>query len=248
MRQLSSLTLRMEPVGPVSAAGVELLSFRAAKQIRFGDAQRLTVQFDLFNAFNANDATAITRRSGRELRPDHRHSPAARRPRRPELLVLGIRGQGVVMRKLTFVAIGLLAAAVRHHARRRGRRTRPEPQGPGAERARQLPVKLHPHDIDDTFIQMPLAAGDEKYGRLEGGRMKQFVGEITAISVQSKNDGELMWGRIAGTKYDDMVRGAGRAQVQGVGSPGRQAPVTSTCRRSGSRPAGRSAPAAAARR
>ena len=108
------------------------------------------------------------------------------------------------MRKLTFIAIGLLAAAGATTIVVGGQ-TRPEPQGPGAERARQLPVKLHPHDIDDTFIQMPLAAGDEKYGGLEGGRMKQFVGEIAAISVQSKNDGELMWGRIAGTKYDDMA-------------------------------------------
>lgn len=63
LRQLSTLTLRMEPVGSVRLPSVKLLSFRAAKQIRFG-VHRLTAQFDLFNALNANDATAITRRSG----------------------------------------------------------------------------------------------------------------------------------------------------------------------------------------
>lgn len=108
------------------------------------------------------------------------------------------------MRKWTVIALAIVAAAGASSLVARGQ-TRPTPQGPGADRARQFPVKLHPHDIDQTFIQMPLAAGDEKYGRLQGDRMKQFVREIAAISVQSKTDGELMWGRIAGTKYDDMA-------------------------------------------
>jgi hypothetical protein len=63
LRQLSSLTLRMEPIGAYRLPAVKLLSARAAKQFRFG-AQRMTVQFDLYNALNANDATAITVRSG----------------------------------------------------------------------------------------------------------------------------------------------------------------------------------------
>ena len=53
--------------------------------------------------------------------------------------------------------------------------TPPQPQGPGAERARKLPVKLHPHDIEQTFIRMPLPAGHEQYGRIQGDRMKQFL-------------------------------------------------------------------------
>ena len=63
LRQLSSLTLRMEPIGAYRLPAVKLLSARVAKQLRFG-AQRMTIQFDLFNALNANDATAITTRSG----------------------------------------------------------------------------------------------------------------------------------------------------------------------------------------
>ena len=53
----------MEPIGAYRLPAVKLLSARAAKQFRFG-AQRMTVQFDLYNALNANDATAITTRSG----------------------------------------------------------------------------------------------------------------------------------------------------------------------------------------
>jgi hypothetical protein len=80
-----------------------------------------------------------------------------------------------------------------------------QPQGPGAERARKFPVKLHPHDLESSFIRMPLPPGQEKYGRLTGARLKGFVNEITAVSRQSRDDGDLLWGRIAGTKYDDMV-------------------------------------------
>jgi hypothetical protein len=64
LRQLSSLTLRSEPVGAYRLPAVQLLSLRAAKQVRFGAGHRMTMQFDLFNALNANDATAITTRSG----------------------------------------------------------------------------------------------------------------------------------------------------------------------------------------
>ena len=95
--------------------------------------------------------------------------------------------------------------------------TRPQPEGPGAERARRLPVKLHPHDIDQTFIRMPLPPGHEKYGRLDGARMKQFVREITAISIKSRDAGDLMWGRIAGTKYDDMVEGLVESKFREMG-------------------------------
>jgi hypothetical protein len=64
LRQLSSLTLRMEPIGAYRLPAVKLLSVRAAKHFRIGAAQKMTAQFDLFNALNANDATAITVRSG----------------------------------------------------------------------------------------------------------------------------------------------------------------------------------------
>lgn len=80
----------------------------------------------------------------------------------------------------------------------------PTAPAPGAERARQFPVTLHPHDIKSTFISMPLPPGQEAYGRIQGDRLHQFVQEIAAISRKSRDDGDLQWGRIAGTKYDDL--------------------------------------------
>ncbi len=64
LRQLSSVILRMEPLGTQRLPAYKLLSFRAAKELAVVDGHRLRVQFDLFNALNANDATGITRRSG----------------------------------------------------------------------------------------------------------------------------------------------------------------------------------------
>jgi len=69
------------------------------------------------------------------------------------------------------------------------------------------PVTRHPHDLDASWIRLPLGPEDARYGALDGDRMKRFVEEIVAVSLKSKADGELLWGRQAGTVYDDMVEG-----------------------------------------
>ena len=94
---------------------------------------------------------------------------------------------------------------------------RPQPEGPGADRARKYPVTLHPHDITSSFIRMPLPPGQEKYGKLDGAHLKTFVNEITAISRKSRDDGELLWGRIAGTKYDDMAEALVESKFKAFG-------------------------------
>ena len=64
LRQLSSVTLRMEPIGSRRLPAVKLLSFRARKSFRVLAANRLSLDFDLYNALNANDATTQSVRSG----------------------------------------------------------------------------------------------------------------------------------------------------------------------------------------
>jgi hypothetical protein len=64
LRQLTSVTLRMEPVGARQLPAVKLLNLRAGKQFRLPGGQRVAVDFDLYNALNRNDATAQTVRSG----------------------------------------------------------------------------------------------------------------------------------------------------------------------------------------
>src|ERR671919_206119 len=67
------------------------------------------------------------------------------------------------------------------------------------------PVKKHTFDLDSSYIRLPLPASEQAYGRLDGKRIKQFVNEVTGVSRKSRDDGERYWGRIAGTKYDDMI-------------------------------------------
>ena len=62
--QLSTVTLRMEPIGAQRLPGVKLLNLRAAKRIRLFTSHAMTLQFDLYNAMNTNDATAQSVRSG----------------------------------------------------------------------------------------------------------------------------------------------------------------------------------------
>jgi hypothetical protein len=63
LKQLSTVTLRMEPIGSVTLPGVKLLNLRASKQFVYGK-QRMSVDVDLYNALNANDATTMSVASG----------------------------------------------------------------------------------------------------------------------------------------------------------------------------------------
>jgi len=59
---------------------------------------------------------------------------------------------------------------------------------------------------EDAFIPAPqLAAGDRKYGDIDGRRMKATVGDVVAISRRSRDDGNKYWGRISGTRYEAMT-------------------------------------------
>ena len=66
----------------------------------------------------------------------------------------------------------------------------------------QKPVKEHTFDLESSYIRMPLPPGDEKYGRLDGYRMKEHVRAITAITRKYHDAGERYWGRLPGSKAD----------------------------------------------
>jgi hypothetical protein len=72
----------------------------------------------------------------------------------------------------------------------------------GAPREPQPPVRPHTNDVDTTAARLPLAAADQKYGAIEGARLKRDVNAITALSRKSRDEGIKYWGRIAGTKND----------------------------------------------
>jgi hypothetical protein len=62
--QLSTLTLRMEPLGSQRLPAVRLLNVRAAKRLPVSTNHAMTLQVDLYNALNTNEETARSVRSG----------------------------------------------------------------------------------------------------------------------------------------------------------------------------------------
>ena len=66
----------------------------------------------------------------------------------------------------------------------------------------QKPVKEHTFDLESSYIRMPLPPGDEKYGAIDGYRMKEHVRAITAITRRHHEGGERYWGRLPGSKAD----------------------------------------------
>jgi hypothetical protein len=91
------------------------------------------------------------------------------------------------------------------------------PRSLSAQRQAKPPVATHPHDLDASYIRMPLPPGEQQYGRIDGEHLRGIVNEITAVSRKSRDDGELIWGRVAGTKYDDMVEGLVESKFRQVG-------------------------------
>ena len=63
-------------------------------------------------------------------------------------------------------------------------------------------VKPHTFDIESSYIRMPLPAGDERYGPIDGYRMKEHVRALTAIARTHHEAGERYWGRLLGSKAD----------------------------------------------
>ena len=66
-------------------------------------------------------------------------------------------------------------------------------------------VISYPHDLDSSFIRMPLPPGQEAYGQLLGDHMADYVKQIVAISIKDRDEGNLLWGRTAGTKNDVLA-------------------------------------------
>ena len=62
---------------------------------------------------------------------------------------------------------------------------------------------------DEDYIRFPLPPGGEAYADVDAMKIKAVMGEITAISRKSRDDGNQYWGRIPGTPYDRIRPKAG---------------------------------------
>ena len=82
-----------------------------------------------------------------------------------------------------------------------------QPQGRGGAPTRG-PITPHSYPLDDEhYLRWALPPSEQVYSRIDGWKAKQYVTEITGVSRKSRDDGNQYWGRISGTKYDDMVEG-----------------------------------------
>src|SRR5215475_10952840 len=70
---------------------------------------------------------------------------------------------------------------------------------------------------DEDYIRFPLPPGAEAYADVDALKIKSLMGEITAISRKSRDDGNQYWGRIPGTRYDRMTQDWVMAQFRGHG-------------------------------
>ena len=59
---------------------------------------------------------------------------------------------------------------------------------------------------EDSYIRLPLLGDDQKYASIDGAHMKDLVREVTEISLANRNDETKYWGRIAGTRGEEMAR------------------------------------------
>src|SRR5712671_5198103 len=70
---------------------------------------------------------------------------------------------------------------------------------------------------DEDYIRFPLPPGAEAYADVDALKIKSMMGEVTAISRKSRDDGNQYWGRIPGTTYDRMTQDWVMAQFKKLG-------------------------------
>lgn len=94
----------------------------------------------------------------------------------------------------------------------------PEGSGQASAAAAALPRGAYQPTLwleDEEFLRWPFS--DLEYEKIDGFEIKRLVGEITAISRRSREDGNQYWGRITGTIYDRQTTDWVANQFQRLG-------------------------------
>jgi hypothetical protein len=76
--------------------------------------------------------------------------------------------------------------------------------------------------LDEAFdyMRMPLSAGDQMYGSIDGRRIHDLMSQVVAFSRKSRDDGNRYWGRISGTEYEVMTADWLRQRFEELGLEG----------------------------
>src|SRR5262245_14516951 len=105
---------------------------------------------------------------------------------------------------VAFVSVVLVGGLLAHAQRQttaagRGRGQAPATDGAGRGRGA---AGQKVYNLEDAYLDWPLAAADRQYGAIDGKRLHGYVKEITAISRRYRDQGHQYWGRIEGTTAD----------------------------------------------
>jgi hypothetical protein len=104
---------------------------------------------------------------------------------------------------VAFVGV-IVAGGFLTHAQRqtpaRGRGQAPATDG-AARGGRGAPGQKI-YNLEDAYLDWPLAAADRQYAAIDGRHLHDYVKEITAISRRYRDQGHQYWGRIEGTTAD----------------------------------------------
>jgi hypothetical protein len=117
----------------------------------------------------------------------------------------------------TLIGIGVLAASADASQAQAPGQTQAERNAPGLATlsrptgrfGRSLGLPKDGKDLfipDEDYVRFPLPPGAEAYADVDALKIKAMIGEITAISRKSRDDGNQYWGRIPGTPYDRMTQ------------------------------------------
>jgi dihydroorotase/N-acyl-D-amino-acid deacylase len=79
---------------------------------------------------------------------------------------------------------------------------------------------------DSDYPDWPLRAHQAAYTGVSGERMKQWVREISAISLLCRDEGNAYWGRLPGTAYDAMTMDLMTRELERLGLVAERMPFT----------------------
>ena len=108
---------------------------------------------------------------------------------------LGRKVLATAVTATTLLAGATLTAAGSRTAAAERAEPPPEARGRNAYRPTVWPA-------DEDYLRWPLPEGAERYGAIDGGRIKADVNALVAISRRSRDGGQQYWGRITGTGAD----------------------------------------------
>ena len=70
---------------------------------------------------------------------------------------------------------------------------------------------------EDAYIHWPLPPAEPAYSDIDGLHIKEWVKEVVGISHRSRDAGDVMWGRIPGTRSETWTNDWVEAKFRGLG-------------------------------